>query len=69
MGAAEQTEVANEILTGCLLYRGLEKIKVDSKYDAYIREKTGTGVKELISSAVEASREFLKGKIVLVEVL
>lgn len=61
-------EFVNEILAGCLLYRGLEKIKVDSKYDAYIREKTGMGVKELISSAVKASREFLKGKIVSVRV-
>ena len=66
---ASNEDITNEILTGCLLYRGLEKIKVDSKYDAYIREKTGMGVKELISLAVEASREFLKGKIVLVEVL
>lgn len=61
-------EFVNEILAGCLLYRGLEKIKVSPEYDAYIREKTGMGVKELLSSAVEASRKFLKGKIVSVRV-
>jgi hypothetical protein len=62
-------EFVNEILTGCLLYRGLEKIKVAPEYDAYISGKTGMGVKELLSSAVEASREFLKGKIVSVRVV
>ena len=67
---AERDDVANEILTGALLYRSaLEKITAVPKYEEYLREKTGMGVKELINSAIEASRKFLKGKIVIVEVL
>ena len=69
-GEAAPDDVANEILTGTLLYRRvLEKITAVPKYEEYLREKTGMGVKELINSAIEASRKFLKGKIVIVEVV
>lgn len=67
---AQADDVANEILTGALLYRRvLEKITAVPKYEEYLREKTGMGVKELINSAIEASRKFLKGKIVIVDVV
>ena len=69
-GEAERGDVANEILTGALLYRRvLEKITAVPKYEEYLREKTGMGVKELINSAIEASRKFLKGKIVMAKVI
>tara|TARA_R110002096_G_scaffold240713_4_gene432589 strand:+ start:456 stop:1412 length:957 start_codon:yes stop_codon:yes gene_type:complete len=61
-------ELANEVFAGALLYRGLERIVVAPELEKWVYEKTGMGVKKLINSAIEASREHLKGKIVAVDV-
>jgi hypothetical protein len=67
-GDIDMGEVLPEILTGCLLYNRLEKIEVSEKLDKWMRDQTGMSVKELLSSAVKASRDFLKGKIVIVNI-
>lgn len=65
----ETDEVANEVFAGALLYRGLERIVVAPELEKWVYEKTGMGVKELINSAIEASRSHLKGKIVAVNII
>lgn len=63
-------DIVPEILTGALLYKdGAKKTKVvDDEFEDYLYDAEGMGLTAMLEAAAEATRDYLKGKIVVVDV-
>ena len=63
-------DIIPEILTGALLYKdGAKKTKVDDdEFEDYLYDAEGMGLTAMLEAAAEATRNYLKGKIVVVDV-